>query len=215
MKQMLLFKKLLIIMDDREPPEVEIFLKRREILVIRRRLEVGDYVVGDIGIERKSALDFLNSIIDGRIFEQAKNLKENFDKAIFIIEGNFFEGLRRINIHENVIRGALISLALDFGMGLIFSRDLPETCEYLYLLAKKSKKGYFSVGKRKTEDPRLNVLMSFPGIGRKLAEKLLSRFGSLEKIFNASFPELKKVVGESKAKKIIEILRGEGNNSGP
>lgn len=207
MKQVLLMKKPFIIMDDREPPEIEIFLRERGVTVIKRRLDVGDYVIGGIGIERKSSKDFLNSVIDGRIFEQVENLKENFEKVILIVEDVF-------DVEDpGILRGTVVSLILRFGINVIFSRDLPETCEYLLLLSKKFKKTYFSIGKRKVTDPRIAVLIGFPGIGMKFARKLLERFGSLERIFDASFPELKKVVGESRARKILEVLRGEGDNS--
>lgn len=208
MKQMLLMKKPFIIMDDREPPEVEIFLKERGVVVIKKRLDVGDYIIGEIGIERKSSSDFLNSVMDGRIFKQVENLKESFEKVILIIEDAKVEDLK-------ILRGTVVSLILKFGVNVMFSKDLSETCEYLLLLSKKFKKDYFSIGKRKVEDPRISVLVGFPGIGTKLAKKLLKKFRSLKRIFDASFPELKKIIGEKRARKILEILRGEGDNSGP
>ncbi len=211
MKQGVLTKKPVIVMDDREPPEVEIFLKRRDILVIKKRLEVGDYIIGDIGIERKSARDFLSSILDGRIFEQIENLKENFENFLLIVEGDFFMGLSEVNVHENLIRGVLLSIALEKNVGIIYSRDLSETCEYLYLLSKKSSRGFYSFGRRTVvRDPKISILSSFPGIGPKLARKLLERFKTLYKIFNASYPELKKVLGEKRAMEFIKLLRGEG-----
>jgi excinuclease ABC subunit C len=46
-------------------------------------------------------------------------------------------------------------------------------------------------------------LESIPGIGKKTADKLLAHFRSFKKIKEASLDELKEVVGEAAAKKIV------------
>ena len=46
-----------------------------------KSLAVADYQVSDeVGIERKTAKDFISSIIDKRLYKQAKELVENFRK---------------------------------------------------------------------------------------------------------------------------------------
>jgi len=74
--------------------------------------KVDDKIV-EVGIERKTIPDFLNSIIDKRLVNQLISLKENFNYPILIIEGeeNIF-ALR--NFHPNSIRGMISSIALDF-----------------------------------------------------------------------------------------------------
>ncbi|MFN0109208.1 MAG: excinuclease ABC subunit UvrC [Blastocatellia bacterium] len=47
-------------------------------------------------------------------------------------------------------------------------------------------------------------LTSIPGVGEKLKERLLRNFGSLKRVGQASFEELKPFVGEAQAKRIIE-----------
>ena len=50
------------------------------------RLEVGDYLLSkNVCVERKTVKDFVNSIIDKRLFQQAKDLTENFKKPIIVI----------------------------------------------------------------------------------------------------------------------------------
>ena len=67
-------------------------LLRLGVRVSIERLEVGDYVVGDTyGIERKTADDLVDSIIDKRLFEQAKLLREAYEKPLIIIEGDLEE----------------------------------------------------------------------------------------------------------------------------
>ena len=48
-------------------------------------LETGDYVVsGDIAVERKTAVDFVASILDGRLFNQTGKMRLSFSKPIFL-----------------------------------------------------------------------------------------------------------------------------------
>ena len=81
-----------------------------------RRLDVCDYVVSDrCGIERKSASDFLSSLKDGRLFNQARDMAEVYEKPILILEGRMSQALRRSRMRPASIYGALASLTLDQG----------------------------------------------------------------------------------------------------
>ncbi|MGC8864318.1 MAG: excinuclease ABC subunit UvrC [Bacteroidales bacterium] len=50
-------------------------------------------------------------------------------------------------------------------------------------------------------------LTEIPGIGKAMAEKLLQAFGSVKKIREASLEELEKVVGQTRARKIMDWLQ--------
>ena len=53
------------------------------------QLELGDFILSDdCVVERKTISDFLSSLVDGRLFSQAKNLKDHFDKVLYILEGD-------------------------------------------------------------------------------------------------------------------------------
>ncbi|HTX60960.1 MAG TPA: DEAD/DEAH box helicase, partial [Methanobacterium sp.] len=76
-------------------------------------MAVADYQLStDVAIERKSAQDFTSSIIDKRLYKQARELINNFDKPVLIVEG---ENIYGCGLHPNAVRGALASLAVDFG----------------------------------------------------------------------------------------------------
>jgi len=85
-------------------------------------LKTGDYIIGDgIVVERKTASDFVQSIIDGRLFKQAWMMKKYSDQSLVIITGD----LSTIdNIHPHAINGALISLTMAWQLpgyrGLIY-----------------------------------------------------------------------------------------------
>ncbi|MEO2152454.1 MAG: ERCC4 domain-containing protein, partial [Thermococcus sp.] len=100
-----------------------------------RTLDVADYVVSEeVGIERKSANDFIQSIIDGRLFDQVERLKRAYEKPVIIIEGELY-GIR--NVHPNAIRGAIASVTVDWGVPILFSSGKEETAQFIYLLAKR------------------------------------------------------------------------------
>jgi len=202
--------KIVVVSDFREK-EVIKHLKKLGAVVNEQSLEIGDFVCSEkVVIERKAHSDFISSIIDGRIFEQAKNLKENFEKPIIIIEGYSFH-----NINENVLKATIASLILDFGISLLSTRNPSDTAKTIFWLAKREQLERrasvgIKVGKKPKEMRRLQefIVASIPNISSTLAKRLLKKFGSVEKIFTAEEDELKKVegIGEKLAKKIRKIL---------
>lgn len=203
-------EKIVIVADYREKEIIE-HLKKFEAKINEMNLHVGDFICSEeVAIERKTHSDFISSIIDGRIFEQAKDLRKNFEKPIIIIEGY---STREIN--ENALKGAIASLVLDFGISLISTRNPLDTARTIYWIAKKEqlerrKEISIRVGKKSKEMKKMQeeIVASLPGVSKIISRRLLEHFGSIEKIFSASEEELKKVqgVGKKLAKKIKKIL---------
>ncbi|MEB2793716.1 MAG: helix-hairpin-helix domain-containing protein [Caldisphaeraceae archaeon] len=186
------------------------------IIVIRRQLEEGDYIIPKgLIIERKSSYDFVKSLFDGRLFDQAKRLSENYQHIIYIVEGDFRRVVYRWKNREKQIEAAMISLIIDFNAKVLWSIDRLSTANYLISLLKKANSKDFSMDfvihkKPKINDKRewqLYILQSFPGIGNKTAERILEEFSTLERFFNCNVSELSKVLGEKKAIKIREIIK--------
>ena len=66
----LLNKKSIILIDNREKDSgIPDILKEKRIPILFENLEIGDYIIGDLIIERKTSKDFIASIFDGRIFQ--------------------------------------------------------------------------------------------------------------------------------------------------
>ena len=174
-----------------------------------KQLSVGDYIIGDLCVERKSLEDFYDSIVDKRIFEQLKSIKNNYEKKLLIIEG---ENCSR-NIHPNAVKGLIASIVVDYRIPIIFSKNAIETAEFLSVVEKRMDKKIEPVVKDKKSkndyESAINLLTSIPGIGAMNAEKLLMSAKSLKKVFLLSNEDLKKILGEKLSIKFINFINEE------
>ncbi|MDV3103372.1 DEAD/DEAH box helicase [Thermococcus waiotapuensis] len=178
-----------------------------------RTLDVADYVVSEeVGIERKSANDFIQSIIDGRLFDQVERLKKAYEKPVIIIEGELY-GIR--NVHPNAIRGAITAVTLDWGVPILFSSDKEETAHFIYLMAKREQEERKKEVRLRSEKKALTlaerqrlIVEGLPNVSATLAKRLLKHFGNVERVFTATEEELREVegIGEKKAREIRKVI---------
>ena len=171
-----------VLVDTREhAEEVVRYIKESGCGVVKTKLEVGDYVAGRFVFERKSVQDFINSIIDGRLFDQATRLREAKLRPVIVIEGNLWEELRYREISPNAVLGAQLALH-GMEIGVLYTVDKTQTGALLCLAAKKEiKSGVKTPKVRKKADVRslqIAFLASLPGIGPKRAEEFLRRYGT-------------------------------------
>jgi len=177
------------------------------------QLEVADYLVsGRVAVELKKVPDFVASIIDGRLLEQVRGLKNNFEKAVLVIEGE--EDIYSIRkVHANAIRGMLASIVLDFGIPILYTKSPQDTASLLAVMAKReqNKSGEFSyhASKPRTmKEQQEFIVSSLPNIGVLNARKLLERFGSVKNLVNANKVELLEVdkIGDKIADRLLEMF---------
>jgi Fanconi anemia group M protein len=208
--------RLVIIADYRENnTPVTDYLKKFGALVKLLSLEVGDYIVSDrTVVERKSHEDFINSIIDGRLFKQAEELKDNFSKPIFLVEGDYFRG----RINENAVKSAIASIILDYEIPIVMTKTEEETARTIFWLAKReqfiTKKGMGIRGKKKPKrmkELQEHVVSSLPGISTVMSRRILEKFRTIRDFVNATENEMKKVEGIGKvlAKRLHKIFNEE------
>jgi len=180
------------------------------VAVKTAQLESADYLVsGKVGVELKKVPDFVASMIDGRILEQVRDLKNNFEKAILIIEGD--EDIYSVRkVHANAIRGMLSSIVLDFQVPIIYTKNPKDTAAILAIMAKreqnKDKFDYslHTAKPRNEKEQQEFIVSSFPGIGRNTAKILLENLGSVKNLVNSNEKELSDIKGIGK--KISESL---------
>ena len=192
-------------------------LESRGLEVILKSLEVGDYVISDrVAIERKTAQDFVASIIDPErnLFRQIADLSRSYERPVLILEGR---DLYTRQVSPSSIQGALASVALDYGVPIIPTEDQEDTASLIHLLA--SREG------REGREPKLHghktartlkeqqeyLISAIPSVGPSVAKNLLRHFGSIERVIAASMEELQEVdmVGPKIAERIRELVGGE------
>lgn len=179
------------------------------------QLNAADYILSSrCGVEFKTVEDFANSIIDGRLLEQLKNLKNNFERPIVIVEGEQDLYSAR-NIHPNAIRGMLANITISYGIPILFTRNSKETASLISIIAKReqdeSGKEFSMHADKKPltlKEQQEYVVSALPHVGPGLAKPLLRKFKTIKKLVNAKEEQLKKIdkIGDIKAKKIREVL---------
>ena len=204
---------LIVYVDSREmKSEVVKRLYEKGVVVKVQNLEAGDYVLSDrVVVERKTAEDFVESIIDRRLFDQLLRMKRHYLKPILIIEGNGLYG----RMNPNSIRGAIATIAVDFGIPIIRTSNAEETAEILIAIARREQEGKersvsLHVGKTKMtlKEQQEYVVSAISEIGPVLARNLLEHFQTIERIATASEEELMKVpkIGKKTARKIRMLM---------
>ncbi len=181
--------------------------------MIYERLDVGDYLVSDeVVFERKTVEDLIRSVFDGRLFDQARRLSETYPKPVLVVEGKF-DALWEKTGRATQVRQALLAIALDYGIRVVYTRDPGDTARVIYYTARREqverKRPVVIHRKRRLEtlrEKQLYVLQSLPGVGPRLAERLLEYFGSIEAVCRASIVELARVVGEARAREIYRVI---------
>ncbi len=164
-----------------------------------KSLKIGDYLIGETVIERKTTSDFISSMLSKRMVEQLKQM-HSYKKRLLIIEGKTKELFKNdTNLNPNAVRGFILSIMSNYETPIIFAKNHKETAKYLVLFAKqqlkpKSEISLHSRIPKTTKEQKKYVLESFPNIGPKKAELLLKKFKTLTEVFNATEEELKEIL---------------------
>jgi ERCC4-type nuclease len=163
-------------------------------------LKIGDYLTGEIIIERKTYSDFIGSMISKRLLEQLNQMKA-YPKQILILEGLKDLPQKEYKFNPNSIRGAILSIINNHNIPIIFTQNYLDTAKYLIILSKQTQKPESSPTlhsriPKTPQEQKKYILESFPNIGPKTADKLLERFGTIKNTINAPKEELKEILKE-------------------
>ncbi|MGB5100001.1 MAG: DEAD/DEAH box helicase [Methanothrix sp.] len=205
-----------IFVDFRER-EMAKLLESLGLEVTVKNLEVGDYVISDrVAIERKTAPDFVASIIDPQrnLFRQIADLARTYERPVLILEGR---DLYATQMSAGSIRGAMISVAVDYGVPIIPTEDRDETAAVIAHLARREMreghepKVHGHKTARTLKEQQEYLISAISSVGPTVAKNLLKHFGSVEKIMTATLEELQEVelVGPKIAERIRELVGGD------
>lgn len=173
-----------LLVDTREQGRI---LKELEALpgvqLERRELDCGDYVAGELVIERKSSTDFILSIVDKSLYEKAAKLRTRYARCAYIVEGDLFT--RRFHQKAFDVHQAIARLTVLSGIPVLSSPDAEQTALLIYFMAAEAQyrlnrpidarsRGFDSLG-----EGQLYVLQGLPGVDADRAERLLAAAGSV------------------------------------
>jgi len=118
---------------------------------------------------------------------------------------------------EEALRGALVSLILDFEVPILWADDSEEAAKLLMTVARREQRGAMREvalkDRRRPKTPdeeKEYIVASLPFVEATTAKKLLSVFKTVEGVFSASEKKLMEVdgIGPKKARRIREIAAG-------
>ncbi len=166
-------------------------------------------------VERKSVSDFLDTLTGGdrSIFEQVGDATRHYARPVVLIEGGDLYGER--NVHPNAIRGALASLAVDFGASVLRTTDESDTADLLHVIAGREQEMdgrevsvHGEKGAKTLAEQQEYVVSAIADIGPVTARALLEAFGSVEGVMIANEDDLREVsgVGDVTAERIREVV---------
>jgi Fanconi anemia group M protein len=203
-----------IIADNRERQSgIPDLLKPKVYNLSFTQLYAGDYIINEsIIIERKTKTDFVQSIINGRLFEQCAKLRKTGMLPLFIVEGNPFGSNH--NIKPESIKGALLSITLSWQIPVIRSSGKKDTAGLMIMAAQQQSGHHYFIRKtgikpKAVQNQRHYFIRNLPGLGPKQATVLLKHFGTIENIVLANVSDLIEVegIGKKKADRIYNFFR--------
>jgi DNA excision repair protein ERCC-4 len=205
-----------VIADEREKASgIPQELSKLNVRVYYSQLPVADYVVSpEVAVERKSLSDFVSSVYDGRIFAQAAAISNAFSKPYLLVEGDLKE-IEILTRNISSYYGAIANVTLAYSLRILHTANRRETALAIAELVKNSRVKPLPVGLSgtapKSKNPsqqQVYFLSSLPGVGVKLAKRLLSRYGTPRRVMNLTKSEfaLTPGVGWKKAEKIQFVL---------
>jgi len=205
-----------VVADERERASgVPEELSKLNVRVYFSRLPVADYVLNpELAIERKSVRDLVASVYDSRLFYQAARISAAYAKPFLLVEGDSkeVEGLVK-NLKS--FYGAIANVTLAYGLRVLYTANPKETAVAIAELLNHARAK--PLARMPSEIPpkaksvpqqQLYLVSAMPGIGRKLAEKLLSKYGTPRRVMSLTAGELALTqgIGWKKAEKIKEML---------
>lgn len=224
-----------IVVDERERnSNIPELLKNAGAIIDFTQLKVGDYVVSsETAVERKTVRDLISSIYDGRLFIQCSDLVKYYQKPLLVVQGNIaelaetsedMEDPNDIKLHAErmpLAYDALITVATEFRIPIIHTPSAEHTAQLLVTLVNRSLREGKATGpllrKIKKENPiyiqQLSVLASLPGVGEKLAARMLKKFHTPIRALNASAAELATIpgFGLTRAERVRKVLTTSNN----
>lgn len=213
---------LVVAVDDREPAVVLRAVRDHpDVDVVEtHRLDTGDFVVGEVGIERKTLGDYASALV-GRtgpdLYDQVHRLHEAYAHSYLLLEGELpADGDERVP--AAALRGSAASITARLETPVIPCSDRERLVDMTVRL-----------GRKHAEEPTLPALPQssvtafdaptvkqmygcIDGIGPDTADRLYQHYPSVAALLAASPEELMNIegVGPKRADAVYTVVNGGG-----
>ena len=205
-----------VVADERERASgVPEELSKLNVRVYFSRLPVADYVLSpDIAVERKTVRDLVSSVYDSRLFYQAARISAAYSKPYLLVEGDSKE-VEKVAKNVKSFYGAVANVTLAYGLRILYTANESETAVAISALLTHA--GAKPLARMPSELPpkaksvpqqQVYLVSSIPGIGRRLAEKLLQKYGTPRRVMSLTAGEMAMTqgLGWKRAEKIRDML---------
>ena len=213
-----------VVIDSREQSRIQSatdYFKSQGLEVEVKEEQIGDYIFNDsVVFEFKTVVDFVSSIQDGRVFNQAINQAENYSFHFVIIQGDEHTRARALGMSRNwrpvnmsQYLGAIASLNRYTTVIESYNPIIEEAYYRMLTTATKCLQDRPIVKKfpRKNRNPALNFLCyDIYGINYKTAEKIVNEHNlhSKKDLDRLTMDDLTSIDGiaDKTAKKILKAI---------
>ena len=218
-----------VFIDSREQSRIKQaseYYTKQGLTVEVQELPIGDYLFSNgedsVCFEFKTIADFISSIQDNRVFNEALNQAENYNHHFVVIQGDestrakclaFTKNYRRVTIFQ--YHGAIASLNRYTTVLESYSSFIDEAFYKMLVQTRKclSDKPIVRKFPKKTSNTAFNFLCGcIYGINSKKANNIVNTYHleSLADLMTLTQEDLMKIdgIGENTAKKIISSLKG-------
>ena len=198
--------------------------QREGLVVIKKSLVVGDYLLGNSCVEAKSINDLFQSSHSGHLWRQLDNMDMNYERFFLLIHGSISKYIAMAKNNgqkvpsysrvQNELMGTIARIMADFDVQVFFTENTSEAAMFVVKLHDKlhkpaSRHGAKALKRVSTNDVRLDMLLSIPGIGMDMGERMLEKCGSIEEMCHADSLKQIKGLGETLRGRIVNVLTSE------
>ena len=212
----------MLYVDVHEPDKIFHLLDKRSVKYERKMLPIGDFVEGDVCIERKAITDFISSIRNGHLQKQLLQMEDNFARPYLIISGNREDLAFDPHFNNWTVAHHNGALAHLIRYPKLKTFQVPNDSQLIDLVARIMEKSFdgkvvtimdteLMRNNIESADVKLCMLCGIPGIGLEKAKRLREHINIL--LLNKDCTDICKTYhieelggfGESTAKKILNI----------
>ena len=208
-----------LFIDSREPQDVTSYFSKEFKEVERRQLPIGDYLIENtVIVERKSVMDLLSSVLDGRYEAQMMQLSVRNDEVpLLFVHGSAYdigEMTKHLRLKSNpwdIITGAIASATARYGIDVVFSESRDQGFMILVKYMKKlqqKRRSAVKFSNKKKLDKRVLIVTAVLHTSPAIARALLESYGSIPNILNSDLQGIEGIrgIGHKKAAELREVL---------